>query len=132
MNLGNRIKTYEQAYDYYMPYRLPVIIRLDGKGFSKFTRNIKADKPFDEFLCECMSKTTKYVAEKIEGCVFGYTQSDEITLVIKNDQSLESTPWFANRIQKITSISASMASSIFNFYMIRYPLSRTCMIVFFI
>jgi tRNA(His) 5'-end guanylyltransferase len=117
MDLGDRIKTYEKAYDIYMPSRLPVIVRLDGKGFSKFTKFIKAEKPFDGSFSGIMAFTMKKVAEEIEGCVFGYTQSDEITFVIKNDQSLESTPWFGNRIQKITSVAASIASAAFNQYM---------------
>lgn len=114
MNLGDRMKKYEQAYDIYMPSRLPVIVRLDGKGFSKFTKYIKAERPFDASFSGAMAFTMKEIAEKIEGCVFGYTQSDEITLVIRNDQSLESTPWFSNRVQKITSITASIASAKFN------------------
>jgi tRNA(His) 5'-end guanylyltransferase len=118
MDLGDRIKQYEKAYDIYMPSRLPVIVRLDGKGFSKFTKSIKAEKPFDDFFNRAMSYTMGYVAEKVEGCVFAYTQSDEITFVIRNDQSLESTPWFGNRTQKITSIMASMASASFNQYML--------------
>ncbi|MHA2280304.1 MAG: tRNA(His) guanylyltransferase Thg1 family protein [Promethearchaeota archaeon] len=112
------MKQYERAYDVYMPSRLPVIVRLDGKGFSKFTKKIYAEKPFDEFFCKAMTHTMQHVAGKVEGCVFAYTQSDEITFVIRNDQSLESTPWFGNRVQKITSIMASMASAAFNFYML--------------
>ena len=114
MDLGDRMKSYERVFDISMPYRLPVIIRLDGKGFSNFTKKIKAKKPFDNIFSSVMSQTMFDVAERIEGCVFGYTQSDEITLIIKNDQSLESTPWFGNRIQKITSVSASIASAAFN------------------
>jgi tRNA(His) 5'-end guanylyltransferase len=120
MDLGDRMKNYEKAYDVYMPSRLPVIVRIDGKGFSKFTKSIKAKKPFDEFFSNTMSIALKAAAEKIEGCVFGYTQSDEMTFVIKNDQSLESTPWFGNRTQKITSVVSSLVTAHFNKRMISW------------
>jgi len=111
--LGDRMKDYEGAYDVKIIGRVPVIIRVDGKGFSKWTKTIQAKKPFDEQLCKNMSETMSRTAEKIEGCVFGYTQSDEMTFVLRNDQSLESTPWFGNRVQKICSVVASTVSSIF-------------------
>lgn len=114
MDLGDRIKSYEKAYDNYMPARLPVIVRVDGKGFSKFTKSIKAEKPFDEFFSDTMAYAMKSAAEKIEGCTFAYTQSDEMTFIIKNDQSNESTPWFGNRIQKITSVVSSFVTAAFN------------------
>lgn len=112
--LGDRMKTYEKAYDTYMPSRLPVIIRLDGKKFSKYTKKLKAKKPFDEGFASSMANTMRAIASNIEGCLFGYCQSDEITLVIRNDQSFESDAWLGNRIQKIVSITASMTSVEFN------------------
>lgn len=114
MDLGDRMKLYEKAYDVYMPSRLPVIVRVDGKGFSKFTKKIKANKPFDEEFSFAMSRAMQLTAEKIEGCVFAYTQSDEMTFVIRNDQSNESTPWFGNRVQKIASVVASFVTAYFN------------------
>jgi tRNA(His) guanylyltransferase len=113
-SLGDRMKKYERSYENHIIGRVPVIIRLDGKGFSKWTKKAKFDKPFDAKLCSAMSTTMLRTAEKIEGCVFGYTQSDEISFVIKNDQSLESVPWFDNRIQKICSITSSIATAYFN------------------
>lgn len=120
MDLGDRMKQYEKACETYMLSRLPVIVRVDGKGFSKFTKKIKAEKPFDETFSNVMSEALKNTASKIEGCVFAYTQSDEMTFVIKNDQSNESTPWFGNRVQKICSVVASMVTAEFNREMIRF------------
>lgn len=114
MDLGDRMKQYERAYDTYMPSRLPVIIRIDGKGFSRFTKKIQAKKPFDSWFSDSMAQAMLETAEKIEGCVFAYTQSDEMTFVIKNDQSEESTPWFGNRIQKLTSVASSFVTATFN------------------
>ncbi len=108
---GDRMKEYENVFDYKITKKLPIIIRLDGRGFSKLTK--KLCKPNYDFL-ELMAKATKDVASDIEGCVLGYTQSDEVTLLIKNDQSLISTPWFGNRIQKMVSIAAAEMTYAFN------------------
>lgn len=113
-NLSDRMKEYEDAWDYKIIHRLPIILRLDGCGFSRFTKTIKAKKPFDKNLSNIMVETTKYVASKIQGCLLGYTQSDEISLIIRTDQSLEAIPWFNNRISKMVSVSASLASAMFN------------------
>lgn len=114
MGIGDRIKTYEKVYDSAIIGRVPVIIRLDGKGFSKWTKRVKAQKPFDQNMNMAMRRATEYTMGNIEGCMFGYTQSDETTLILRNDQSLDSTPWFANRIQKIVSTSASFMTAAFN------------------
>jgi len=104
MDISDRMKLYERSYDQRLVRRLPVVIRVDGKNFSKLTR--KLSKPSYAFL-DAMALTLKDVASSIEGCVFGYTQSDELSFVLKNDQSLESSPWFDNRIQKMASVIAS-------------------------
>lgn len=110
--LGTRMKTYEYVTRTYLTRRMPVIIRLDGKAFHSFTRGFK--KPFDEVLVKSMQDTMKYLCENIQGCVLGYTQSDEITLVLVDYQSRESDAWFDNNVQKIVSVSASMATMAFN------------------
>ena len=112
-DLGNRMKTfYEQIPKTKLMRRTPVIIRIDGKAFHTFTRGFK--RPFDEILIRTMQETTKYLCENIQGCVLGYTQSDEITLVLVDYQRFESSAWFDYEIQKICSISASMATMAFN------------------
>lgn len=111
-NLGDRMKTYENVTRTHLTRRTPVIIRIDGKAFHTFTRGFV--KPFDDILVETMQDTMKYLCENIEGCVLGYTQSDEITLVLCDYKKLTSQAWFDNNIQKICSISASMATLEFN------------------
>ena len=56
----------------------------------------------------------KYLCENIQGCVLGYTQSDEITLILVDYQNLNSCAWFDYEVQKMCSISASMATMAFN------------------
>lgn len=113
-NLGDRMKTYENVTRTYLTRRTPVIIRIDGKAFHSFTRGF--EKPFDSVLVKAMQQTMKYLCENIEGCVLGYTQSDEITLVLCDYKKLTSQAWFDNNIQKICSVSASMATMVFNRY----------------
>ena len=94
--------------------RTPVAIRIDGKAFHTFTRGFQ--KPFDEILIKSMQETMKYLCENIQGCVLGYTQSDEITLILQDYKTLTTSAWFDYEIQKICSISASMATMAFNYF----------------
>lgn len=111
-SLGDRMKRYEYVSRNYLTRRSPVIIRLDGKAFHTFTRGLK--RPFDDILVKSMQDTMKYLCENIQGCVLSYTQSDEITLVLVDYQNRESDAWFDNNIQKMVSVSASMATMAFN------------------
>lgn len=111
-SLGDRMKRYENVPKVNLVRRMPVIIRLDGKAFHTFTRGFA--KPFDPVLMQTMNETMKYLCENIQGCVLGYTQSDEITLVLVDYQTLTSDAWFDNAVEKMCSIAASMATMAFN------------------
>lgn len=111
--LGIRMKTfYEQIPKTKLMRRCPVAIRIDGKAFHTFTRGFQ--KPFDEVLIKTMQDTMKYLCENIQGCVLGYTQSDEITLILIDYKRLTSSAWFDYEVQKMCSIAASMATMAFN------------------
>lgn len=113
MSLGDRMKEYyENISRNYLVRRMPVIIRIDGKAFHTFTRGMK--KPFDNIMVKSMQETMKYLCENIQGCVLGYTQSDEITLVLVDYKTLTTDAWFGYNIQKMASVSASMATMAFN------------------
>lgn len=112
-DLGVRMKTfYEQIPKTKLMRRCPVAIRCDGRSFHTFTRNFQ--KPFDEVLIKSMQETMKYLCENIQGCVLGYTQSDEITLILVDYKKLTSSAWFDYEVQKLCSIAASMATMAFN------------------
>ena len=114
-DLGTRMKEfYEKVPKTRLVRRMPVAIRIDGKAFHTFTRGFR--KPFDHILIKTMQETTKYLCENIQGCVLGYTQSDEITLILVDYQKLTSSAWFDYEVQKLCSISASMATMAFNKY----------------
>ena len=112
-NLGDRMKeNYENRAKTQLLRRTPGIIRLDGKSFHTFTRGF--DKPFDDILIEAMQQTMLTLCKEIQGCVLGYTQSDEITLVLTDYKKLETSAWFDYDVQKICSVSASIATLAFN------------------
>lgn len=112
-SLGDRMKNnYENRAKTYLTRRMPVIIRLDGKAFHTFTKGLK--KPYDEIFHNTMNATMKYLCENIQGCKLGYTQSDEITLLLTDYDTLDTDAWFDNNVQKICSVSASMATMAFN------------------
>ena len=118
-DLGLRMKTfYEQIPKTKLMRRTPVAIRIDGKAFHTFTRGFQ--KPFDELLIKSMQQTMKYLCENIQGCVLGYTQSDEITLILIDYKKLTSTAWFDYEVQKMCSIAASMTTMAFNKYFKSY------------
>ena len=111
--LGVRMKTfYEAVPKTRLVRRTPVAIRIDGKAFHTFTRGF--EKPFDEILGRAMRETMKYLCENIQGCVLGYIQSDEITLILIDYKKLTSSAWFDYEVQKMCSIAASMATMAFN------------------
>lgn len=111
MTKKERMKGYEKSSSNYLVKKVPVIIRLDGRAFKTLTKDLH--KPYDEVILSCMQDTMKYLCENIQGCVFGYTQSDEITLVLTDYENLDSCAWFDYNAQKLASVSASMATYTF-------------------
>lgn len=108
-SMGTRMKEYYKAVPKTkLMRRTPVAIRVDGKSFHTFTRGFQ--KPFDMILMKSMQETMKYLCKNIQGCVLGYTQSDEITLVLIDYQTLTTDAWFDYEVQKLCSVSASMAT----------------------
>lgn len=111
-SLGDRMKQYEAVPKNFLMRKNPVIIRLDGKAFHTFTRGF--EKPFDKIIETAMTETMLYLCKNIQGCVLGYTQSDEITLVLCDYQKIDTDAWFEYNVQKMVSISAAMATFKFN------------------
>lgn len=110
--LGDRMKCYENVNRFYLTRRMPLIIRIDGRAFHTFCRGLK--KPYDRIFAESMQDTTLNLCKNIEGCKLAYTQSDEISLLLTDYDELETQAWFDKNLQKIVSISASLATLYFN------------------
>lgn len=111
--IGKRMKSnYEEISKTRLVRRMPVIIRLDGKAFHTFTRGFK--RPFDHVLMRSMQDTMQALCEGIQGCVLGYHQSDEISLLLIDYKKHNSEAWFDYEVQKMCSISASIATLAFH------------------
>jgi len=114
-SLGDRMKkNYENRNQYSIPRRTYTIIRLDGKAFHSFTKHIKAVKPFDHNLMTRMDLTAKFLCYNIQGCQLAYIQSDEISLLLTDFSSIDTHAWYDGNIQKMASVSSSLATGFFN------------------
>jgi tRNA(His) 5'-end guanylyltransferase len=112
--IGQRMKAYERTSNHVLTNRLPVIVRLDGKAFHTFTKKIGCVKPFDMGFVDAMQTTALHLCENVGNCRMAFTQSDEISLLLIPYENHETQPYFGNKLQKIVSITASIASVVFN------------------
>lgn len=106
--LQHRQNSYENAYNYNIIGRIPVIIKIDARSFTTVSNKIA--KPFCHKTMALFTKTMLSLVKQIDGAVFGYQYSDKIIIILKNDKNLDTDPWFGNNIQKISSVTASLAS----------------------
>jgi tRNA(His) 5'-end guanylyltransferase len=110
--MGDRMKDIESRTRYFLPRRCYTLLRIDGKSFHTYTRGL--DRPFDDGLRSDMQETTRLLCVNIQGAKLGYTQSDEISLLLTDFDDIATDAWFDGNLQKIVSVSASMASAYFN------------------
>lgn len=108
--LAERQKEYERVVDFRLMGRTPIIVRINGKNFDRFTRFLP--KPCPEFA-KIMAESMLYCISELQGAVFGFCAGDEVTFVLTNFQNEGTEAWFDNRIQKINSISASLFTHAF-------------------
>jgi tRNA(His) 5'-end guanylyltransferase len=112
-NLGDRMKKfYEDRTRYMLPRRTYTIIRIDGKAFHSYTHGLK--RPFDDQLMIDLDETAKFLCKEIQGSKIAFVQSDEISIVLTDFDKIETDAWYENNIQKMTSVSASLATGKFN------------------
>lgn len=110
-DLGDRMKEYEgkETNRRFFP-QLPVYARIDGRGFSKFTKGML--RPYDPRMTNAMIETTKYLVDQTHA-VIGYVQSDEISLLYQAPDSIGGTVLFDGKTQKLVSVLASLATAAF-------------------
>ena len=112
-SLGDRIKeNYENRTRYYLPRRTYSIIRIDGKSFHNYTKWFV--KPFDDGLIDAMNESAIDLCKQIAGSQFAFAQSDEISVLMTDFDKAVTESWFDNNIQKIVSVSSSIATAKFN------------------
>lgn len=112
MSLTERMKGYEDISRIYLTKRTPVIIRLDMKCGSNWTSSL--NNKFDIRMSNWMKETVKYAMDEIQGSVFAFSVSDEISLFLRDWDKLTTAAWFDNNLQKIVSVSASIITAKFN------------------
>jgi tRNA(His) guanylyltransferase len=110
--LKDRIASYQEVSDPKLLNRVPLIICINGRSFAKSTELL--DKPYCHKFAECILSTTARMCTEIEGALFGYQYNDEIVVVARNDQTPDTTPWYNNNLQKICSVTSSIATLHFN------------------
>lgn len=111
--LGLRIKSqYEHRTRTFLPRRTYTLVRIDGKAFHTFTRGF--ERPYDLDLMKLMDDTAIALCESVQGVKFAYVQSDEISLLMTDFDKINTDAYFDGNIQKITSITASIATAAFN------------------
>lgn len=111
--IGERMKAqYEDRTRYMLPRRTYTIIRLDGVAFHTFTKDF--ERPFDQRFVAAMSNAALAVGNAAQGFKLGYHQSDEISILLTDFADPKTAAWFDGNLQKIASVSASIASAHFN------------------
>jgi len=113
MSLEDRMKRYESIYhEIYLQPRTPVVIRVDGKAFHTLTKSCV--EPFDGDFAKAMDYTASGLLTEVQNSRLAYVQSDEISLLLIDYNKFESCQWFDGNLQKIVSVSASVATESFN------------------
>lgn len=111
--IGDRMKSYyEDRTRFLLIRRSYTIIRIDGKAFHTYTKGLI--KPFDQQLVNDMDQTACFLCKSIQGAKFAFVQSDEISILLTDFEEITTDSWFDGNIQKIASVSASMATARFN------------------
>lgn len=110
--LGDRMKRFESATRAILPPRTHTLIRVDGKAFHSFLRH--AEKPYDTAVMEAMDAVAEALCDQISGSVMAFTQSDECSVLVTDYSAPGTQPWLGGVIQKIASVSASIATVAFN------------------
>ena len=118
--LGDRMKALEAKYDQRVPDDHIVVVRLDGKGFSNFTRPLKEKEPFHPCFTQAMVQTCKKLMNMFGGEIStAYTHSDEITLILPpvpkaDDPKRQATRAYNGRVSKLLTLFSATASVAFN------------------
>ena len=105
---------YEDRYRFLLPRRSYTIIRVDGRAFHTWTRGM--ERPYSCPLMKAMDLTALELCREISGARLGYVQSDEISVLLTDFDMIDTQAWFDNNLQKLCSISASVATAAFNCY----------------
>ena len=109
-DLDRKMRVYEQSIDQNILAELYLVARLDGRSFSRLTKEIcKFEAPFDVRFRDMMVNTVKQLMDCGVRVVYGFTESDEISLLFHPDEQT-----FSRKVRKYNSILAGTASAAFS------------------
>lgn len=103
----SKMRSLEWFHSLRFPVESWVILRLDGRGFSRLTES-RFEKPFDERFHGFMVQAAQAVLEQFQG-LYAYTESDEISILLPRSWDL-----FDRELEKTISLSAAIASGVFS------------------
>lgn len=121
MTLKEKCYAYQHEANYFLDEDKYIIAHIDGRSFSTMIKN-KFKRPFDPIFIDAMNRTAIWLCGQVNGCIFAYVQSDEITLIIRKNTE-KSNVFFNARVCKMQSIIASLATCKFNQIMMLNSLS---------
>jgi len=108
--LDKRMRIYETAHDYCVPPQVYMVARIDGRNFTRLTKELHPfEAPFDEHFRDYMIETVKHLMQCGFRVVYGYTESDEISLLFHRDETA-----FGRKTRKWNSVLAAEASACFS------------------
>ena len=110
MDLETRMKMYERSGIVYLPIRVPVILRVDGRAFHAFTRRF--ERPFDRCFAKGIDLVAERLLREVQNARFCYMQSDEVSVLLVDFNKFDSQQWFGGEVNKMVSISAGIASAV--------------------
>ena len=122
-NLEDKCLYYRSLTDYKLLPNSYVLVMVDGRSFSHMIKN-KFLKPFDDEFIRMMNETAQYVCKNVQGCKFAYVQSDEISFVLTDFDTPTTDAFFSNRLCKMQSIIASLATAKFNQLMLCHEMNK--------
>lgn len=112
-DLGRRMKQdYEDALRWMLPRRSYIVVRIDGRGFHTFTKNL--ERPYSRRLADALDSAAAGLCAEMIGCRFAYGQSDEYSFLLTDFEKENAALWFDGNVQKIVSVSASLFTGYFN------------------
>ncbi len=108
-DLDTRMRVFETVHDHCVLPEVFIVVRLDGRSFTRQTKDVwKLDAPFDVWFRDIMLETTEHLFDCGFSAVYGYTQSDEISLLLRRDDAT-----FGRKTRKLVSVLAGEASARF-------------------
>ena len=108
--LNKKMRIFETAHDHCVLPEVFMVARIDGRGFTRLTKTLHDfEAPFDERFRDYMIETTEHLVDCGFRVIYGYTQSDEISLLFHRDESS-----FGRKIRKFNSLLAGEASAKFS------------------